>query len=99
LLGTSAGYLAAVQAGSIFLFSLIGGVWADHRDHRRVMIASDFIRGLAVLSLPIIAYFMPLTLWTLIPVAITVSSLSAFFNPALNALTPQLTQDRPLLTK
>src|SRR5262249_47540382 len=39
----------------------------------------------------------PLNLWLLIPVAIVVSSLTAFFNPALRAFVPTLTEDRRLL--
>ena len=51
LLGLNAGYISAIQAGAIFLFSLVGGVWVDHRDPRRVMIWADLIRGCAVLTL------------------------------------------------
>ena len=97
MIGLSAGYLSAVQAASVFTFSLIGGLWADHTDHRRVMIAVDLVRGGAVLILPVIAWFTPLTLWMLVPVAITVSSLSAFFNPALSAYLPEIIDEPELL--
>ncbi len=97
LLGTDAGYLSAVQAGSVFIFSLFGGVLVDHLDNRRVMILSDVLRGLAVLSLPILGTFGPLSLWAVVVVAILVSSLSAFFNPALAGFIPQMTKDRALL--
>jgi MFS family permease len=97
LIGTDAGYVASLQAGSIFLFSLIGGVWADHRDNRRIMIISDLVRGIAVLILPLSTFFVPLSLWLLLPVAIVVSSLSAFFAPALKAFLPTMIEDQPLL--
>lgn len=97
LLGLDAGYISAIQAGAIFFFSLVGGVWADHRDPRRVMIAADLIRGFAVLTLPLAGLFWTLNLWLLVPVAVIVSSLAAFFNPALTAFLPRLIQDRTLL--
>jgi DHA3 family macrolide efflux protein-like MFS transporter len=97
LLGVGAGYLSAVQAGAVFFFGLVGGVWMDHRDHRKVMVAADVARGIVVLALPVVAYFRPLTLGILIPAAIAVSSFSAFFNPAMNALLPQLIENRALL--
>jgi hypothetical protein len=61
------------------------------------MIFSDVIRGTAVLALPITAYFAHLTLPIIVLTVIAVSSLSAFFNPALTAFLPQLTRDKSLL--
>ncbi len=97
LIGLNAGYISAVQAGSVFVFSVLGGIWADHRDHRAVMITADLVRGFIVLSLPVIGYFQELSLWVLIPVAVVVSSLNAFFQPAMSAFLPQLIEDRALL--
>lgn len=97
LLGTNAGYISALQASSMFLFGLLGGVWADRHDHRKVMIFSDVFRGMAVLALPVVAYFDLLSIWPVIVVTIVVSSLTAFFTPALAALLPELTKDVGLL--
>src|SRR5579863_3396190 len=77
LIGSRAGYLSAIQAGSVFIFSVFGGVFVDHRDPRRIMLAVDIVRAFAVLCLPIACLFTTLNLWLLIPVAILVSSLSA----------------------
>jgi len=40
---------------------------------------------------------MPLSLWLLLPIAIVVASLSAFFGPALKAYLPTMIEDQPLL--
>lgn len=90
LVGTSAGYLAAIEAGSVLTFGLIGGIWADHWDHRRTMIWVDIVRGLTLLVVPLLALRGALTLWVLVPVAIVVSSLSAFFDPAMQETLPEL---------
>jgi MFS transporter, DHA3 family, macrolide efflux protein len=97
LSGKDAGFLAAIEAGSILTFGLLGGAWAERWDHRRLMIAVDLVRAAAVLAIPIIAYFHPITIPLLIAVAVVVSSLSAFFDPALQATLPELTSDPELL--
>lgn len=97
LVGLDAGLVAAVQAASVFVFGVVGGLWADHLDHRRVMIVSDVIRGLAVLLIPITYVFAPITLWILLPVAVLVASLSALFNPALKAILPSLVDEPSLV--
>lgn len=97
LVGADAGYLAAVQAASVLIFGLLGGIWADHWDQRRTMIWVDLLRGLIVLAPPIIASVMPLSIWTLFVVVVTVSSLSALFDPALQAVLPQLAGNKDQL--
>jgi MFS family permease len=97
LIGTDAGYVASLQALAIFIFSLIGGVWVDHHDNRKVMITTDLSRGFAILILPLSSFFFPLSLWLLIPIAIVVASLSAFFNPALRALLPSVVEEQRIL--
>lgn len=97
LIGTDAGYVASLQALAIFIFSLIGGVWVDHHDGRRVMIVTDLLRGFAILILPASTLFLPLSLWLLIPVAVVVASLSAFFNPALRTLLPSIVEEKRVL--
>src|SRR6516162_2206796 len=59
LIGLNAGLVAAVQAGSVFAFSLVAGYWVDHHDQRRMMILTDLLRGGAVLLLPVYAIFSP----------------------------------------
>jgi DHA3 family macrolide efflux protein-like MFS transporter len=97
LLGTRAGYLSAIQAASIVICGAFAGLWMDHRDHRKVMIASDLARAVVVLLLPVINQFLPLNVALLLTAVIVVSSLSALFQPAMSGLLPQLLPDRDLL--
>ncbi|HEX4926189.1 MAG TPA: MFS transporter [Bdellovibrionales bacterium] len=97
LIGNNTGYLSAIQAASIFLFSLLGGAFADSWDHRRTMITADILRGLAVLAIPVsIAYIGP-NLAVLAVASIVVSGLTAFFDPALKGYLPQLVRERETL--
>jgi hypothetical protein len=97
LIGANTGYLAAGQCASLFALSLLGGKWADHWDHRKTMIWVDTLRGIVVL-LPVV--FLPFTshplplLWF---VALTLSGLSAFFDPALQATLPFYSKDAETL--
>jgi MFS family permease len=96
LVGDRAGYLGAVQSASLLIFGVLGGAWADRWDHRRTMIGVDTVRGIAVLVPPVFALFHPLSVWVLVPVAIVVSSLGAFFDPALQAAVPELAHELEL---
>jgi MFS transporter, DHA3 family, macrolide efflux protein len=95
--GANAGYLAAGQAGAMLLFGLIGGAWADHRDPRRTMITVDIARALLVMIPVVYSWFHPLGLAVLVPVALAVSGLNAFFDPAMHAVVPHLARERELL--
>ncbi|RYZ97699.1 MAG: MFS transporter, partial [Proteobacteria bacterium] len=97
MVGADAGYLAAGQAAAVLLFGLIGGIWADHWDPRRTMLNVDLIRGALVLIPVAWVYFAPLNLPLLIFVALAVASLSAFFEPALQAVIPRLAPGRELM--
>lgn len=93
LIGADAGYLAAAQSASLFVLCLLGGHWADRWDHRRTMIAVDLSRG-AIVLLPVAAfYFGRVTVPILFLVAVLVSGLGAFFDPALQAVLPAASPD------
>lgn len=87
----------AVQAASILLFSLFGGIWADRWDHRKTMLIVDLVRGAAVLIIPLAATLGQLSLWVIVSVTIVASSLRAFFDPALRACLPRVAQTDELL--
>lgn len=97
IIGEKAGFLSALQAGSILVFSLLGGIWADKWSHRKILIWTDVIRGLSVLIPVVLFPFVPISLAILVPVAIIESSLMGLFNPALRSLVPEIVEDPKLL--
>jgi DHA3 family macrolide efflux protein-like MFS transporter len=96
LIGADAGYIAAAQAASILFFGLVGGLLADRWDPRRTMYNSDLLRGLIVMIPVIWLYFFSVNLVLLFAVAISVAGISAFFEPALQAVVPRLVANREL---
>jgi MFS transporter, DHA3 family, macrolide efflux protein len=95
--GSGAGIVAAAEAGSMLLFGLLGGVYADRWNRRTTMIVVDVLRAIAVGILPVLALTGTLQLWHLVIVAIVVGSLGALFDPALQASLPVLAENPQIL--
>jgi MFS family permease len=69
---------------------LIGGAVSDRYDRRKVMLAADAVRALALGLLAALSVTGALALWELLVVAVGYGAATAFFNPASDALVPQL---------
>lgn len=72
------------------LFLLIGGVVSDRFDRRRVLIAADIIRGIAVGAMGVLSLTGHLELWHLMVLAALYGGGTAFFGPAFDAIVPDL---------
>ena len=69
---------------------LIGGAVSDRHDRRRVMLAADCLRGLLLAGLAGLSVAGVLTLAELIGVAVLYGAATAFFDPASDAIVPEL---------
>ncbi|MFC9437262.1 MFS transporter [Nocardia sp. NPDC057030] len=88
---TQMGLLVAAGWLPHLLFGLQAGVWADRRARRRrVMIAADLGRFVLVASIPLVYLFDGLTLTQLYVVALSVGTLSVFFDVCNASLFPAL---------
>ncbi len=98
LIGADVGYLSAGQAAALMVLSFIGGKWADTWRPLQTMIVVDVARAFIVLIPVIVAQWMTTTplllIWT---VALTISGLSAFFDPALQSCLPRFSPDTATL--
>ncbi|HDM77446.1 MAG TPA: MFS transporter [Deltaproteobacteria bacterium] len=72
------------------LFGLWAGVLADHVDRRNLMMGTDIARALLVLILPVLFYMGKLNSLILGIITFSIASCSAFFNPARDAIIPQI---------
>ncbi|UYL10153.1 MFS transporter [Bdellovibrio sp. SKB1291214] len=93
LMGSNTGYLAAGQTASLMLLSFIGGKWADRWNPHHTMFRVDLIRMVIVLIPVLISFFTEVPLSLLIVMALVLSALSAFFDPATQATIPLLAKD------
>lgn len=72
------------------LFLLTGGVVSDRFDRRRVMIAADLLRALALVAIGLLSVTGELQIWHLVALVLLYGAGEAFFGPALSALIPDL---------
>jgi hypothetical protein len=69
---------------------LLGGAISDRYDRRRVMLFADCVRALALGTLAILALTGALRLWHLLAVGAIYGAATAFFDPASDALVPEI---------
>jgi DHA3 family tetracycline resistance protein-like MFS transporter len=69
---------------------LLGGVLSDRFDRRRLMVASDVIRALAVGAIAALSLAGVLELWHLVALVMPYAAGNAFFGPAFDAIVPDV---------
>jgi MFS family permease len=72
------------------VFLLLGGVASDRIDRRRVMLAADLVRGLAIGLLAVLSLTGALALWHIAAIVAFYGAGTAFFNPAFDSLVPEV---------
>ncbi|MFI9318205.1 MFS transporter [Kitasatospora aureofaciens] len=88
---TELGLVMAAGALPRAVLMLGGGVVADRLDPRRVILGSDALRCLLILSIAAAVALTTPALWLLIAVALVFGAVDALFVPAVGALPPRLT--------
>ena len=98
LIGADTGYLGAASAIAVLLTSLALGSEVDRWDQRRTLILVDLGRA-AVVLIPVVAAvaFGYQSLGLLAAVAVLLSVLSGFFEPAIQGTLPAYCEDRDTL--
>src|SRR5829696_585998 len=84
--GTDIGLVLASFSAPRVLFLLIGGVWADRLQRRRVMIGADVVRAAAQLFLAAAVLTGSASLLVFMLAAAITGTASAFFQPASTGL-------------
>ena len=74
----------------ILLFTLIGGVVADRRDRRQLLLASQYVQMTAAFTLAALVYFDVVHIWHVLALSIMTGMAQAFGGPAYQSLVPSL---------
>jgi predicted MFS family arabinose efflux permease len=74
----------------IVLFSLLGGVIADRRDRRRMLLMSQYVQMTCAFTLTALFYFHVVQVWHILCLSFTVGLAQSFGGPAYQALLPTL---------
>lgn len=72
------------------VFLLVGGVVSDRFDRRRVMLAADVVRGLAVGAMAWLSLGGQIEVWHIAALVAVYGSGQAFFAPAFDAIVPDV---------
>jgi MFS family permease len=94
--GTAISWLFLARFLPLFFVSPVAGVVADRFSRRQIMIVSDLLRALTVLSFLLVQATGQL--WLLYALTALQFTLSAFFTPAQTALIPNLVREDELVT-
>jgi DHA3 family tetracycline resistance protein-like MFS transporter len=78
------------------LLVLVGGVFADRYDRRKLMVAADLVRAAALGAIALLSASGDLELWQIAGLVVFVGAGDAFFNPASTALLPDVVPDEDL---
>ncbi|MFF2147135.1 MFS transporter [Kitasatospora sp. NPDC058190] len=93
---TELGLVMAAGALPRAVLMLGGGVVADRHDPRRVILGSDTLRCLLILSVAAAIALTTPALWLLVVVALVFGAVDALFVPAVGALPPRITSSDQL---
>ncbi|MEU9321142.1 MFS transporter [Streptomyces sp. NPDC048295] len=84
------GLLATMTTAGSLLIGLPAGAWVDRMRKRSVMISTDLVRALALITIPVAWWAGLLTIWWLYIVALFHGVLTAFFDVAYVSYLPHL---------
>jgi Transmembrane secretion effector len=79
------------------IFLLIGGVISDRFERRRIMIAADIVRAVAVATIGVLSLTGAIELWHLFVLAAVFGTGEAFFGPAFTSIVPEIVPKSLLL--
>ena len=74
----------------IVLFSLLGGVMADRRDRRKMLLGSQYVQMTTALTLATLTFLHVERVWHILVLSFIVGSAQSFGGPAYSALIPSL---------
>jgi MFS family permease len=74
----------------ILLFTLIGGVVADRRDRRQLLVMSQCVQMFAAVALAALVYWDAVRIWHVLTLSVVTGLAQAFGGPAYQSLIPSL---------
>jgi MFS family permease len=90
--GLAMGIVLVAAMTPRLVFVLIGGVAADRLPRRLIILWSDGGRGIVVLLISILGFAGVLQFWHLVLESLIFGVVDGFFNPAVNAIVPDLVE-------
>lgn len=89
----SVGLMLMATSIPTLLIGMVAGVFVDRFDRKKIMITSDIMRGLLVLSIPFLVHYNVNWLYVIVFLS---ASISTFFLPAYDSVIPEMASDEEL---
>lgn len=89
--------LGALEFLPFLLFTLPAGVWIDRLARRPILVASDLVRAVALVSVPIAYAFDALSIWQLYIAGFVVGIGTVFFDVSYQSYLPSLVRREQLV--
>lgn len=86
------------QTLPFIIFGVLGGAFSDRHNKRTILVTSDFILAIIILSIPILAFNSSLNYITLLIISTIITIINCFTDPAFRALLPELITEDELAT-
>lgn len=80
----------------IILFSLVGGVLADRKSRRKILLMSQYVQMTCAFVLAVLVYFGLRHIWPILCLSFIVGTAQSFGGPAYSALVPTLVEAEDL---
>lgn len=80
----------------IFLFSMVGGVVADRKDRRKILVVSQLVQMTCAITLALLVAFGAVAVWQVLLLSFIVGTAQAFGGPAYQAMIPSLVKKEDL---
>jgi hypothetical protein len=93
---TALSLLGIAMTVPLIALLLFGGVVSDRHSRRRVMLVADLLRALLLVLMAALAASGTLRLWQMMVIVAIYGSAQAFFDPASDAILPELVPDAQL---
>lgn len=91
------GFLTAASTLPFLLFGLFVGVWVDRLRRRPLLIASDLVRAVVLLALPVCWALGVLNIWMLYGAALVIGTCTVIYDVAFVAFVPGIVERDRLL--
>lgn len=92
------GFLGVANAVPAITLGVIGGVFADRWDKRKLIIFTQAVAGLAVLTIALLTSTRSIEVWHVAAAALIVSGVGAFDAPARSAYYPRLIEPSVMIS-
>ena len=100
LAGSSSAFFLGLDSflgeAPILLFTLIGGVIADRRDRRQLLLMSQYVQMATAFALAALVYLDVIQIWHVLTLSVITGVAQAFGGPAYQSLVPSLIDKKHL---